>query len=97
MRTKRFSKLLKRLSTGELTAAERRELDELCAGDETLRAEVRETDAILAAAHGTKVEPPSGFEWAAFSTRLKATIEAESPRAYGRFRLWLEGLGLTPA
>lgn len=88
---------MKRLSTGELTDAERRELDELCTANEALRAEARQTEAILAAAHATKVEPPSDFEWAAFSTRLRATIEAEPPKPYGRLRTWLAGLGLLPA
>jgi hypothetical protein len=97
MNRQRSDRLMKRLSTGELTDAERRELDELCAGDETLRTEVRRTDAILAAAHESIVEPPSDFEWAAFSTRLRATIEAEPPRPYRRFRTWLTGLGLLPA
>jgi len=92
MNGKRFSKLMKRLSTGELSAAERRELDEVCASDEALRAEVCRTEAILAAAHGSKAEQPSEFEWATFSTRLRATIEAERPRPYGRLALWLERL-----
>ena len=97
MNRKRFDKLMKRLSTGELTDAERRELNELCADSDLLRAEVRETEAILAAAHAAEVEPPSEFEWAAFSTRLKATIESEAPRPYGQLRLWLTSLGLSPA
>jgi hypothetical protein len=92
MNRKRFNKLMRRLSAGELTAAERRELDELCAADEALRAEARQTKAILASAHGARPEQPSDFEWAAFSTRLRATIEAERPRPYGRVALWLERL-----
>lgn len=93
MNRKRFDRLMKRLSTGELTDAERRELHELAAGDGALRAEVAQTEALLAAARESRVEQPSDFEWAAFSTRLEATIEAERPRPYGRFRLWLEALG----
>ena len=88
--TKRSKKLIKRLSTGELTDAERRELDELCADDDALRADVRRTEAILAAARSAAVDTPSDFEWAAFATRLKATIAAEPPRPYARLRLWLE-------
>jgi len=90
--TTRFDMLIKRLSTGELTDAERRELDELCAANEAFGAEVRETEAILTAARSATVDQPSDFEWAAFSTRLKATIAAEPPRPYGRLRLWLAGL-----
>jgi anti-sigma-K factor RskA len=97
MRKRRLNRLLKRLSAGELTPAEQRRLETLCAGDEALRAEVRQIEAILAAAHSAKVEAPSLFVQAAFSTRLKATIEAERPRPYGRLRLRLAGLGLMPA
>jgi anti-sigma-K factor RskA len=97
MRTRRFNKLLKRLSAGELTADGRRELDELCLGDNALRAEVRQIETILAAAHGAKPELPSPFVQAAFSTRLRATIEAERPQPYGRLRLRLAGLALMPA
>ena len=90
MNRKRFDQLIKRLSTGELTDAERGELVELCAESDALRAEVRRTEAVLAVAHESAVEQPSDFEWAAFSTRLKATIEAEQPRPYGRLGLWLD-------
>jgi len=90
MNRKRFNQLLKKLSTSELTDAERGELVELCADSEALRADVRRTEAILAAAHTSAVEQPSEFEWAAFSTRLEAAIEAGQPRAYGRLALWLD-------
>ncbi len=92
MNRKRFDQLIQRMSTGELTDAERGELVELCADGDALHAEVRRTEAILAAAHTSTVEQPSDFEWAAFSTRLEATIEAEQPRAYGRLALWLDRL-----
>jgi hypothetical protein len=94
---KRFNRLIERLSTGELTDDERRELERLCAGDDALRAEVRHTEAILAAAHAADVDGPSDFEWAAFTTRLKATVESVPPRAYSRLRMWLSALGMSPA
>lgn len=94
---KRFNRLIKRISTGELTDDERRELERLCAGNAALRAQVRRTEAILAAAHTADVDGPSDFEWAAFTTRLKATVESAPPRPYGRLRMWLSALGMSPA
>jgi hypothetical protein len=90
MNRKRFNQLIQRMSTGELTDAEHGELLDLCGDSDALRTEVRRTEAIPAAARESAVEQPSDFEWAAFSTRLNATIEAEQPRAYGRFGLWLD-------
>lgn len=94
---KRFNRLIKRISTGELTDDERRDIERLCAGDDVLSAEVRRTEAILAAAHAADVDGPSDFEWAAFTTRLKATVESAPPRPFGRLRMWLSALGMSPA
>ncbi len=91
------NRLIKRLGTGEITDDERRELERLCAGNDALHAQVRETEAILAAAHAADVDGPSDFEWAAFTTRLKATVGSTTPRPYGRLRMWLSALAMSPA
>jgi len=97
MKTKRFDRLIKRLATGEATDAERRELDALCANDQARLEEVRQTEAIIATAHAGTVEGPGDFQWAAFTTRLKATVESERPQPYGRLKTWVMGLGLSTA